>query len=237
MNSGSPLEQMALLKLMQLCSASLPIGAYAFSQGLEFAIESDQVKGESGLVSWLQQLLYESLVHTDMPILVRQLDAFAKGDNEAAVYWNSYALACRETKELYTTDTATGEALVRLLDKLGLLARADHRREKQAGENHKADTSFITAFAYAAVHWQIDQQSALLGFCWAWLENQVAAASKLVPLGQSQAQAVIAELQPDIPVAVARALEVQDEQIGSGLPGVVMASCRHETQYTRLFRS
>lgn len=217
----------ALLRLLQISSASLPVGAYAFSQGLEYATESGWVNTLDETHTWLDQQIQHSLAWTDLPIILRVLKAMAAQDVAQVNYWNHYILACRETKELSLADTATGEALVRLLKKLDV----------SVSDCIMATPSFVTVYAQAAFHWRISKDACLLGFLWSWLENQVAAATKLVPLGQSQAQQLLDRLQATLPQALATAKQVKDADIGASLPALSIASARHETQYTRLFRS
>ncbi len=216
----------ALLRLLQLSSATLPVGAYACSQGLEYAVEVSWVNSPATLHEWLVVQLDESLVRVDVPLLFRQYEAATSGDVAALTYWNDYALACRETGELRETDVAMGVALSKLMAQLhGDVQHVD------------GDTSFITSFAIAAAYWRIPAGDAAAGYLWSWLENQVAAAVKLVPLGQVAAQRSLGELQAFIPDVIARAAAIADEAVGATLPALAMASARHEQQYTRLFRS
>jgi len=220
----------ALLRLLQLSSASLPVGAYAFSQGLEYAVEEGWVDSVVSAKEWLQLQATEGLAYVDLPLLVQALDTLERDDIDGLMACNDWLLACRETRELRLTDTATGEALMRLLKQLDVpLPDALDKRD--------GDISFVVAFALAAQHWQIDTDAALTGYAWSWLENQVAAATKLVPLGQTQAQQLIGELQQCIPQCIDIAKQVESDEIGSGLPALAIASAQHETQYTRLFRS
>ncbi|WP_428820166.1 urease accessory protein UreF [Microbulbifer sp. MCCC 1A16149] len=216
----------ALLRLLQLSSASLPVGGYAFSQGLEYAIDAGWVRNADDTRQWLTLQLQESLTQVDCPLLLRCHRALEEGSSERLHYWNHYALACRETSELRLTDTATGSALIRLLKQLQVDSKL-----------HCDEVSFIAAFAVAAHHWGLSADAALLGLVWSWLENQVAAATKLVPLGQTQAQQLIGEIQQQVPSAIERAKRIEDCEIGAGLPALAIASARHEHQYTRLFRS
>ena len=95
----------------------------------------------------------------------------------------------------------------------------------------------LAGFALAAVSWNIPFQQAALGYSWGWIENQVAAAIKLVPLGQTSGQRLQLELTELIPSAVNEAMLIRDEEIGASAPAMAIASSLHETQYTRLFRS
>lgn len=221
----STLTDPALLRLLQLSSAALPVGGYAFSQGLESAVAEGWINDAGATRDWLCAQLHESLARIDLPLLERQMRALAAGDARALEHWNAYLLACRETAELRLTETAMGAALVRLLRKLDVPVPA------------LDEPGFVSAFAVAAAHWRVPPRSAGLGYAWSWLENQVAAATKLVPLGQSQAQALLGELIGEMPAAIDRAAQTRDEDIGASLPGLALASTWHEVQYTRLFRS
>ncbi len=216
----------ALLRLLQLSSPALPVGGFAFSQGLETAIECGWVTDAGATRSWLEQQLSCSLARVDVPLFLRQHRAARDGDSERLRYYNAYILACRETAELRLTDTAMGEALCRLLPQVGLSV-----------PDVGAETSFVTAFAAACAQWEIDEGAAASGFLWSWLENQVAAATKLVPLGQSAAQRLLGELLPALEAARATGESLREADIGASLPALTLASCWHETQYTRLFRS
>jgi len=97
--------------------------------------------------------------------------------------------------------------------------------------------SWVTAYSVAAHQWQIPLQDAAYGLVWTWLENQLMVAAKLIPLGQTDVQRLTSELIPIIPEIVDTGLQVDDDDIGMGMPGLVIGSMQHETQYSRLFRS
>jgi urease accessory protein len=215
----------AQLRLLQLASPCLPVGAYAFSQGLEAALELGWLKDAQGVQDWLHLQLTHGLAHVDIPLLLRIYAAVDRNDVTAADHWNATLLACRETSELRLGDTATGAALARLLPALGITAPV------------LVEPAFLTLFTVAAVHWQVPARNAALGYAWTWLENQVVAATKLVPLGQTQAQLLLSALQQQIPDVLTAAEALGDWQLGSSLPGLALAGIHHETQYTRLFRS
>ena len=102
--------------------------------------------------------------------------------------------------------------------------------------NDAMETTQLSPFALAAISWRISLRDKLW-VAWSWLENQVAAAIKLVPLGQTQGQQVQLIIGTRIPYAVDRGLSLNDDEIGASAPALGIASARHETQYTRLFRS
>lgn len=228
----------ALLRLMQLSSASLPVGGYSFSQGLEYAVEADWISSKEQTHEWLQLVMNESIAQVDLPLLLRLIDSLQDRSQQQFIYWNATVLACRETKELLLTETAMGAALLRLLGQLdNSLPMSYYKDGKVNSKITSKKISFIAAFALAAVHWNISKEAALIGYLWSWVENQVAAATKLVPLGQTASQSLLLSLSEESTLLIEKAHTIKDDEIGSSLPGLAMASAWHETQYSRLFRS
>ena len=225
MNSSSS----ATLRLWQLISPALPIGAFAYSQGLEYAVEESWVNNEETAAQWITGLINNSLSALDVPILSRLNNAWMTNDMEKVIYWNNYLQASRESRELLMEDRQIGSALKQLLCDLEL---------EQAKQWPKSgQPSFATMFALAASHWQVSLNETCQGFLWSWSENQVAAAIKLIPLGQTAGQRILSRIIDEIPQAVERGLRLTDEEIGMTAHGLGIASALHETQYTRLFRS
>ncbi|MEH6389287.1 MULTISPECIES: urease accessory protein UreF [Pseudomonas] len=219
----------ALLRVLQLASPALPIGGYAYSQGMEYVVEQGWVTDLDSAVEWLDGLATRSLGYLDIPLLMRQYVAMDDGDLDAVSEWNDWLLANRETAELYLEDSQQGGALLRLLCSLEIPLALDWPR----GE----PIALMTAFAMAGWHWQTGAHQLALGVLWSWLENQTGAATKLIPLGQTDAQRLLDHLLPRLPVIVNAATQLHDDELGAGLPGLAFASARHEHQYTRLFRS
>lgn len=228
MNTEAATGNTALLHLLHLVSPALPVGAYAYSQGLESAVEAGWIRDVQDTENWLDNILHESIAQLEVPVLKRLYRAWQTDDVAEARRWNDFLLASRETGELLLEDTQMGQALWRLLSDLDLPAA----RRWDAGQS-----SFSTLFAMAASHYRINEADCLQGFVWSWLENQVQAAIKLVPLGQTQAQQLLVNLLPVIPPLCREADALTDEEIGNSLPRIAMASMQHETQYSRLFRS
>jgi urease accessory protein len=220
-----------LLRLMQLSSASLPVGGYSYSQGLEFAVEAGWIGNAEQTFDWCELLFENSIAVVDLPLLIRLADAVKSENRQKFIYWNATVLACRETSELCLTETAMGAALIRLLRQLEV--DLDYWQIILEGEQ----ISFIAAFALVANYWKINNDGLLVGYCWSWLENQVAAATKLVPLGQTAAQKLLIALGDNTHNIIVQAKMIDDRDIGASLPGLAMASAWHETQYSRLFRS
>ena len=226
MNSDRPEET---LRLMQLCSPMLPTGAYAYSQGLELAVSSGWVKDYNTTKSWIQGLLEHSLTYLDVPILSRLYKSWSANDKEKILYWNDYLYASRDSKELCDEEIQLAHALARLLSDLGVSEAVEWK------ENPRA--CFLSIYALGAWHWKIPLKKASLGYLWMWAENQVLAAIKLVPLGQTDGQKILSSVIEVTPNQVLTGLSLNDEEMGYTAPGQGIASALHEIQYTRLFRS
>lgn len=232
MHAATPL--LPLLRLLQLASPALPVGAYTYSQGLEWAVESGVVSREADAAAWIGDLLEWSVARFEAPLLASQLAAWACGEDGEVARLNDDFLASRETAELRAETLQMGWSLVRLLTELDAFAALPGWRARLLA----LDTPcFPTAWSAAAAAWQVPADQALAAYLWAWAENQVMAALKAVPLGQSAGQRLLAMLGERIPALVGQALELPEARWSNYTPGLAIASSRHETQYTRLFRS
>jgi urease accessory protein len=222
----------ALLRLLQLCSPALPIGAFAYSQGLEGAVAAGWVGGETEAARWILGLLAGSLATLDLSVVARVHAAWGAGDRAAARRWSALLYACRPAAELQAEDRHLGRALLRVLAGQGVAGL-----EALAGDGGHEGLTHAAVFAAAARGWHIPVEAALSGFAFAWAEAQVGAALRLVPLGQSAGQRILAAAAAAIPAAVEAALAVADDDVGAAAPAHAIASACHETQYSRLFRS
>ena len=135
----------------------------------------------------------------------------------------------RETSELESEDIQMGKSLKRLLKDIA--PQQIERLDKIS------PCCYVTGFSYACVLWQVSVKDAQIAFAFSWLENQIAAAIKLIPLGQTAGQRLLSALLSTIDEAVNQSEKLEDEDIGSSLPALTLASSLHETQYSRLFRS
>jgi urease accessory protein len=219
----------ARARLWQLISPSLPVGAYAYSAGLEYAVETGWVDTEEKAKDWITGQLRNNLSTLDVPILSRLYKAWQENNADNAKYWSCFLLASRESSELLAEDRQLGNALALLLPELGIDEALSWR-----GESY---TSFSAMFALGAARWEIPVEETAQGYLWAWCENQVTAAIKLIPLGQTAGQRILSGVVNALPGVVEQGLLLADDDIGAVSPGVAMASARHEIQYSRLFRS
>lgn len=218
-----------LLRLLQLSSSLCPIGAFAFSQGLEQAVERGWIPDEPALARWLLGVGRHGLARLDLPLLLRAHRAWLQDDVELAQVLAERVLAQREARELWEQERDLGRALAAVLDNLGV-PRARALREAPAA-------SYVVSYGLGTAHFGIAAEQALLGYAFAWVEQQSNAAARLVPLGHMATQRVLSAVLSDVPRWVAEAGALPDEGIGGVVPGLAMAAAWHETQYTRLFRS
>jgi len=218
-----------LLRLCQLVSPALPVGAYHFSQGLEYAVHENWVRDEPTAYDWINNIAHHAIGTLDVPVLLRLYDAWRSNDAIAIKHWSQFLIASRETSELRAEERHMGKALAKVLVELELDAAHEWVVRKH--------TTYAAMFALAATHWSIERSACAQAYLWAWSENQVLAALKLLPIGQSSGQRILNRIVPAIPTIVANALELADEDIGIATPLHGMASAWHETQYSRLFRS
>ncbi|HYN13470.1 MAG TPA: urease accessory UreF family protein [Burkholderiales bacterium] len=203
---------MSLARLLQLASPTLPVGAYSYSQGLESAVEARIVTDAGSAERWIGEVLQCTLAQMEAPILWRML----QGED-----LNELFLASRETAELRAETLQMGHSLCRLLADLGIPVNSEN-------------AAYPTAYAAAVIHWKIDPREAMIAYLWSWLENQVMAAIKCVPLGQTAGQKILLSLGSKLQ-DIAKHCETQE--LYNFAPGLACLSARHETQYSRLFRS
>lgn len=215
-------------RLLQLASPALPVGAYSYSQGLEAAVESDIVRDAAGASRWIGEVLELSVASMEAPVLARLIDAWQRHDIEGVRRWNLEFIASRETSELRAETVQMGYSLRRLLGDLDLpIVHLDAIDE----------VAYPTAFACAAAAWNLPATDAIATYVFAWIENQVLTAVKCVPLGQTDGQRLMLDLGARIAPLVERALAMDDDDLANFAPGLALASARHETQYSRIFRS
>lgn len=222
-------NDLSLLKLMNLMSPTLPIGGFTYSQGIEKAIESNWITDFESAKKWLESQLLINLKFTDLPILLRLYKSVGSKNYKRATYWSNFLLACRETMELRDEENNRGRSLAKLIESL------EKDQAKEWSEILK--TNHLLGYAFLSNVWNISIKKLLLGYSWSWLENQVAATVKIIPLGQTDGQKLLNEIIKKIPNVVEEVEIINDNEIGISQPAFVIASCLHETQYTRIYRS
>jgi urease accessory protein len=207
------MKKSPLACLLQLASPTLPVGAYSYSQGLEAAVEAGIVKDAASAQAWISDALHFSMGRMEAPVLWRML----QGES-----LNDFFAASRETAELRAETLQMGYSLKKLIEQLGL------------GSVPEDTPAFPTAFAFAVRKLDIEPREAMIAYLWSWLENQVMAAIKALPLGQTAGQRILLSLGERL---AAIAEEAETVEPANFVPGLAILCAKHETQYSRLFRS
>jgi urease accessory protein len=225
---SSLLDSSALLQLIWLASPALPIGGFSYSEGLEAAVEAGFVHDEASASRWLVDQLHLSLAPADLATVAAAIPAWQAADRERLQQLNRWVFNTRESAEFLLQTEQMGRSFVEWLK----LHHAD-------AAEHFADLPpcYPLAFAFAAMRSGADVRAACLAFAFGWAENMSAAAIKAVPLGQSAGQRLLAQLAREIPTAVDTAIAHTDDTRQAFSPMLAILSARHETQYSRIFRS
>jgi urease accessory protein len=218
----------SLIHLLRIVSPGLPVGAFSYSRGLEWAVHAGWVPNEAAAREWILGTLENIFAVVDGALFWRMIEALYGEDHARFEHANAWLAACRESREMQLEDRRMGEALLTLLDELGVPAAKAHARSA---------LTYPASFAIAARHWNVAPRPALRGLMWTVVEAQVAAAIRLVPLGHVAGQRILIDAVPVIGRSAARAIALDDAGIGNLSPALAMASAWHETQYSRLFRS
>jgi len=218
------------LFILQLASPALPVGAYSYSEGLETLVEDGIIAHQDSLKHWLTSELRYGAVRLEAAVMLRAAESAKVGNLQALCYWNRWLSAARETQELRNSSWQMGRSLGQLLGKLQpqLLPTIN---------NVGNPCNYAIAFGIAVAHWQVHLHTALLAYLHSWISNLITAGVKLIPLGQTAGQELLLDLRPLISATVQEILVLEDDELSCCSWGLSLASMRHETQYTRLFRS
>jgi urease accessory protein len=215
-----------LLRLLQLASPALPVGAYSYSEGLESLVQAGKIQNAENLKHWLIQELRYGSVRIEAAIMLRSHHATLQQDPDRLNFWNQWLNAARETEELRSQSLQMGRSLIRLVKDLqvdvAIIPTQCH---------------FAIAFGFVAATWEINETIATLGYLQSWITNLINAGIKLIPLGQTTGQQLLWELGIEIESAIPDLLTLEDDNLASCGWGLSLASMSHETLYSRLFRS
>ncbi|MGA2397022.1 MAG: urease accessory UreF family protein [Steroidobacteraceae bacterium] len=222
----------ALARLLQLCSQALPIGGYSHSQGLESAIEHEAVRDENSLLRWIADVLEFSMKSFEIPCMLSMGVAWAGSDPAAVRALNDEYLSARESAELRAAAVQMGFSLRELLCVL-----PDLPTDILDALRSTAEPSLPCVWSAATTAWDIRPRESAMGYLWTWAENQVLVAMKAVPLGQSAGQRVLLALGSTIAQVTDGIGDLSSAGYSNFSPGLAIFSSRHETQYSRLFRS
>ncbi|MDB5947165.1 MAG: ureF [Ramlibacter sp.] len=218
-----------LLQLIWLASPALPIGGFSYSEGMESAIDAQLVTGEESAARWLIDQLHLTLARCDLAVAAQAIDAWRDHDLERIDALDAWVLQTRETGEMRQQTEQMGRSLLEWLKTV--------RPELASSGRTDRFLTYPVAFALAASATGAPVRDCLLALAFGWAENMMQAALKSVPLGQSAGQRILGRLALEIPAAVDTALSLQDDDRQAFSPMLAILSARHETQYSRLFRS
>ncbi|MEX1323114.1 MAG: urease accessory UreF family protein [Synechococcaceae cyanobacterium] len=233
-----------MLRLFQLVSPALPVGAFSYSEGLEVLVQAGRLAGAPAVQAWLEAELRRGLVAVEAAALPALMEALARGDGDAAGDHDGWLLAQREAAELRAQQRQMGRSLLQLLADLGWPPPA------------ALSLAWTGAWAWAGVCLELPPLAVLEAYLHGWTANQLSAAVRLVPLGPTEAQRLQLALAPLIAERAA-ALQVVTQEPAvistggdgwewrsgsgsgswSGGVGAGLAQLRHAELYSRLFRS
>ncbi len=222
----------ALYRLLTWLSPAYPVGAFAYSQGLETAIARGIVTDLATTRDWIEDGLTSGNLWSDAVIFTRAQEAAQARDEKALSEINAFALAFQPAKELRQESLALGSAFLRTTQQAwpcDALA--------SVGENIGAEAAYPLAVATAAAGHGISRAPALEAWLHAAVSNLVSAAIRLVPLGQSEGQTILANLEQVIAETATRAAITRLEDLTTNNIMAEICAMTHETQHTRLFRS
>lgn len=221
----------SLMQLMWLASPALPIGGFSYSECLEAAVEYGYVATENEASDWLVEQLHVSLARADLAVIAQAVPAWQASDHARVGQLNAWVLQTRESSELRAQTEQMGRSLLEWL--------RNHTTATPAQIDLLAglQPTYPLAFALAASSLAAPLRHCLLSYAFGWAENMMQAAIKSVPLGQSAGQRILSALTAHIPDAVDLALTLDDNSRQAFSPMLAILSARHETQYSRLFRS
>jgi urease accessory protein len=225
-------EASSLYRLMTWLSPSFPVGAFSYSSGIEWAVEAGDVTDATSLRQWLASMLVDGAGICDSIFLVHIHRAAAARDGALLAEAAGLASAFVTSRERHLETTAQGRAFIEI-------ARAAWNSEPLDRLIASCEAAIVYPVAVglvSAAH-GIPLAPTVHAFLHAVVSNWISAGARLVPLGQTDSQRVLAQLEPIVSATAKRALSASFDELGSATFRADLASMRHETQYTRLFRS
>lgn len=220
------------LPLMIWLSPSFPVGAFAYSHGLEWAQEAGDLTDAESLRDWLEALVAHGSLHNDLVLFTCAWRACGQGDDAALAEIAELALALANSAERRLETVTQGNAFLAAARAAWPCATFDRLRAAWNG-----DVAYPVAVATAASGHEVPLRPALEAYALGFVANLVSAAVRLGIVGQTDGQKITAALVPSLHGAAARAETATIDDLGGCALRSDLASLRHETQYTRLFRS
>jgi urease accessory protein len=225
-------EAAALYRLMTWLSPAFPVGAFSYSSGIEWAVEAGDVTDAASLRDWLAAMLSEGSGFCDAVFLAQAHRAASTQDEASLCEIAELAAAFVPSRERQLETSTQGRAFIEI-------ARSAWACDGLDGMVAACGSSMVYPVAVGLVSagHAVPLEPALHAFLHAVMSNWISAGARLVPLGQTDSQRILAGLEADVAATAKRALEASLDDLGSATFRADLASLRHETQYTRLFRS
>jgi urease accessory protein len=225
-------EAAALYRLMTWLSPSFPVGAFSYSSGIEWAVEAGDVTDAAGLRDWLSAMLTDGAGFCDAVFLSQTHRAVSSHDNAALRDIAGLAAAFVPSRERQLETTTQGRAFIDISRAAWSCDGLDELIASCGGP-----VVYPVAVGLVSAAHGIPLEPALHAFLHAVVSNWISASARLIPLGQTDSQRVLAQLESDVAATARRAVAASLDDLGSATFRADLASLRHETQYTRLFRS
>ena len=221
----------ALIGLMRLASPTLPVGAFAYSEGLESAVEAGLVRDEASAAAWLVDQLWLAGARSELPAVAHAMQGWRGPGSDDVRRVNHWVLRTRECREQRAQTLQMGRSLH------DWIRQSDVGRDARLTWLPADELAWPVAFGLAAVLHGIDDRHALFAHGFGWADTMTQAAIRTVPLGQAAAQRVLARLADELPAAVDHALQVAPDDRQAFTPMLALLGAAHEQQYSRIFRS
>jgi urease accessory protein len=225
-------EAAALYRLMTWLSPAFPVGAFSYSSGIEWAVEAGDVTDAASLRDWLAAMLEEGSGFCDAVFLAQAHRAVSAQDAAGLREIAELAAAFVPSRERQLETSTQGRAFIEI-------ARSAWACDGLDGMVAACGSSMVYPVAVGLVSagHDVPLEPAMHAFLHAVVSNWISAGARLVPLGQTDSQRILARLEADVAATAKRALDASLDDLGSATFRADLASLRHETQYTRLFRS
>jgi len=225
----------ALLRLQSWLSPAFPTGSYSYSHGVEWAVEAGYIKDRKSLIDWLEADLYYGSGRNEAIFFTQAWRCAMAGDRAKLFEIAELAGAFRGTSEFALESSQQAAACLTTLRRVWPDGLLDWLSEIL--RQHYVQPALAVVLGVRSARQGLSARTALPAFLQSYIANLVIAGVRLVPLGQTDGQLAIAELEQPVLAASAQAQTATIEDLGSAAFMVDLASMAHETQYTRLFRS
>src|SRR5476651_1830486 len=227
-----------LYRLLAWLSPAYPIGAFSYSHGVETAVEEGFIKDRASLIAWMETVLLAGTGRVDGALFAAAWRAAEAKEWPAFDRVAERAAAWRGTSEMALESRQQGGSFLSITRNAWRHADLDAAHERLIGKGGGGEIALPVAVALATAAHGIALEMALSGYLHAFTANLISAALRTVPLGQSDGQLALAALEVYVIRTVRAALAVESlDEVGTATPLLDWCSLRHETQYTRLFRS